>query len=75
MQFYTHSSPHTKLPPEAPSLYYHRSQIHTKADLRLWDNSPLAKSKILRVSPNAQLLCALMRSVLYLPDNSVNENV
>ena len=63
MRFYTRASLHTKLPPEAPNLYYRRSRIHTKADLRLWDSSPLEKSKILRVSPNARQLCALMRSV------------
>jgi len=63
MRFYTHVSPHTKLLPEAQNLYYHHSQIRTKADLRPLDNNLLEKSKILRVLPNVQLPYALMKSV------------
>ena len=52
MRFCTHASPNRKLQLEALSLYYHHSQIHTKADLRLTDNNLLERSEILRVSPN-----------------------
>jgi len=60
MRFCTHASPNRKLQLEAQSLYYHHSQIHTKADLRLSDNNLLERSVILRVSPNVPPLYVLM---------------
>ena len=54
MRFCTHASPNRKLQLEAQSLYYHHSQIHTKADLRLSDNNLLERSEILRVWRNVR---------------------
>ena len=60
MRFCTHASPNRKLQLEAQSLYYHHSQIRTKADLRLSGNNLLKRSVILRVSPNVPPLYVLM---------------